>query len=46
MKLCTQRERKTFLQKIALNLDYGNLLIFVFIEDLLPGIKKQIDNNV
>lgn len=35
-----------FLRHPALNLEHGNLLIFILAENLLPDVKKQIEDNV
>ena len=37
---------KTLQRNTALNLEHGNLLISVLVEDLLPDIKKQSEEKV
>ena len=37
---------KPFQRHTTLNLQHRNLLIFFLIKDVLPNIKKQIENNV
>jgi len=39
-------ERKIFQRQIALYLEDRNLLISILAEDLLPDLKKQIEDNV
>lgn len=46
MKLCTQRERKTFQRQTTLYLEYRNVFISILVENLLPDLKTQMEDNV
>ena len=37
---------KTFQRNTALNIEHSNLWISILVEELLPDIKKQIEDNV
>ena len=41
-----ERFTKTFKKHKALNVEHKNILISILVEDLLPNIKKQTENNV